>query len=717
MKSIIFTVLLLISTCGALVLSQSLNDREKKILEFRDRRDFAGLREMFSYAKPDDPELDEFLVAAANIADTSYENVKMILTVYLEQETAGFSEKNQYIQSLAAWTLGQIPCPASLNFLRMMEEREANEYAYKRIKNYCEILNSLGKTGNEQDLQNICKREFTNDSLNGMLALSIARFGMRKIKSPEAIDKLKKLAYSIEDENQRKWAAFAFNRIGDKDILKDSHKEVEFLTTSVNPYCKMWAFSALGKTGNSAYIEYIMKWYAIETDWRCKVNMLNSIGNLEANETTLISDYFTIILNSAMDDPNPNVSVTACQVLAKICTPLGKNNKYSQKLKNEFEFYLVPGKAIDYKVRNEMITTLAKIFKDDYRQSLFSLYSQAEGYDTKSNIISAFQYMEDPMVYREIRDTISADVQRYNALHPNKDGSMIGSADLAKLYRAFVEALSGLDDKMDDENKNTIRLIFTEFASSKEPAIMDICLSSLTEPMYEKYWEETGMIMTFDIDSFDPAKDKDAVLLYIEAWGRMKTKAAIQKLETLSKSESFDIAKASADALEQITGKDHITNNTRLRTFHNWNDLNKLFLRKTVSINTVPGVIKIELFPQSALFTVENFVKLAESGYFNNTIFHRVVPNFVIQGGDPKGTGYGGPGNSIRTEITNNTFDAYYVGMASSGKDTEGSQFFITHSPQPHLDGKYTIFGKVIEGIETVDKIQTGDKVISITIE
>jgi cyclophilin family peptidyl-prolyl cis-trans isomerase len=87
----------------------------------------------------------------------------------------------------------------------------------------------------------------------------------------------------------------------------------------------------------------------------------------------------------------------------------------------------------------------------------------------------------------------------------------------------------------------------------------------------------------------------------------------------------------------------------------------------------------------------------------------------VIQGGDPTGTGYGGPGYLIRTEIADIGFDSYYIGMASSGKDTEGSQFFITHSPQPHLDGKYTVFGKVIDGYDAVEQIVIGDKINNIT--
>ncbi|MBE2219850.1 MAG: peptidylprolyl isomerase [Ignavibacteria bacterium] len=183
------------------------------------------------------------------------------------------------------------------------------------------------------------------------------------------------------------------------------------------------------------------------------------------------------------------------------------------------------------------------------------------------------------------------------------------------------------------------------------------------------------------------------------------------------KSDDYDIAKASSDALKKITGTDHESEITALK-FHtdpDWNYIDNLKNKRVASIKTNKGTIRIELHTDIAPFTVQNFIKLAEIGYYDNTIFHRVVPNFVIQGGDPTGTGYSGPGYSIRSEFSPLSYGEYSVGMASSGKDTEGSQFFITHSPQPHLDGKYTLFGQVTEGYDVVDKIQVGDKIESIT--
>jgi len=103
-------------------------------------------------------------------------------------------------------------------------------------------------------------------------------------------------------------------------------------------------------------------------------------------------------------------------------------------------------------------------------------------------------------------------------------------------------------------------------------------------------------------------------------------------------------------------------------------------------------------------------------GFFNNITFHRVVPNFVTQGGDPRGDGNGGPGYQIRCEINEVPYARGAVGMALSGKDTGGSQWFVTHSPQPHLDGGYTVFARVIAGMETVDRTTRGDRIRSINV-
>lgn len=135
-------------------------------------------------------------------------------------------------------------------------------------------------------------------------------------------------------------------------------------------------------------------------------------------------------------------------------------------------------------------------------------------------------------------------------------------------------------------------------------------------------------------------------------------------------------------------------------------------------IETGRGLIELELYPKHAPKTVNNFVFLAGEGFYDNVTFHRVIANFMIQGGDPTGTGRGGPGYRFGDELKENPLkhDKNVISMANAGPDTNGSQFFITHSPQPHLNGKHTVFGKVTKGNEVVDLIRQGDKIERVTV-
>jgi cyclophilin family peptidyl-prolyl cis-trans isomerase len=142
-------------------------------------------------------------------------------------------------------------------------------------------------------------------------------------------------------------------------------------------------------------------------------------------------------------------------------------------------------------------------------------------------------------------------------------------------------------------------------------------------------------------------------------------------------------------------------------------DASKIY-RATVT--TDRGVMVIDLDPALAPNTVNNFVALARQGYYDGLTFHRVVPDFVIQGGDPRGDGEGGPGYTIRDELNERPYLRGTVGMALDWKDTGGSQFFITHSPQPHLDARYTVFGQVVAGMAVVDQLEPWDVIQSVRV-
>jgi peptidyl-prolyl cis-trans isomerase B (cyclophilin B) len=137
----------------------------------------------------------------------------------------------------------------------------------------------------------------------------------------------------------------------------------------------------------------------------------------------------------------------------------------------------------------------------------------------------------------------------------------------------------------------------------------------------------------------------------------------------------------------------------------------------TATFNTSRGPIQVELYPDKAPLTVANFVNLAKHGFYDGLIFHRVIPDFMIQGGCPEGSGRGGPGYRFEDETNNGLgHDRGVLSMANAGPSTNGSQFFITHVATPWLDGKHTVFGKVTAGLDVVDAVKQGDVIESLTV-
>ncbi len=137
----------------------------------------------------------------------------------------------------------------------------------------------------------------------------------------------------------------------------------------------------------------------------------------------------------------------------------------------------------------------------------------------------------------------------------------------------------------------------------------------------------------------------------------------------------------------------------------------------SATIETEKGELVLELFASDVPVTVNNFVFLAGEGFYNGTTFHRVIPEFMAQAGDPTGTGRGGPGYKFADEFTEHKHTTGALSMANSGPGTNGSQFFITYAPQPHLNGKHSVFGQLVSGMDVLKTIENGDTITGITIE
>jgi cyclophilin family peptidyl-prolyl cis-trans isomerase/HEAT repeat protein len=228
----------------------------------------------------------------------------------------------------------------------------------------------------------------------------------------------------------------------------------------------------------------------------------------------------------------------------------------------------------------------------------------------------------------------------------------------------------------------------------------------------------TALITSWSLATKDSLND--AALSILDTFGKQKTTAATEALRIGLDSPDYLVRQRAATLLKASGAGDFSGRVGTVKTRNTVADyrraLSRMGQKVRAVVTTSKGSFTIELLPNEAPLTVDNFVQLARRNYFQGITIHRVVPNFVIQDGDPRGDGNGGPGYQIRCEINQVPYDRATLGMALSGKDTGGSQWFVTHAPQPHLDGGYTVFGRVITGMDVVDKIVRGDVVKSIAI-
>lgn len=704
--------------------SQRMNNDEKNLMQLIDTRSFAIFdtskfgREDFNYFM--DSLKEKIILGFANIADSNLSQ-----EYYFRDALNPTSDKYKNLRLTAYFALGQFPGDSSRKLLSELLQLE-NSFLKKSydLKLNCdvdfksELLNSIGKVGDERMYDEILNEYKVGDQPDSVLmravAMSIGRFALRKIKNERGIETLKYFVNNTSDVIALRNSAFAFWRIGDKALLDNAKDEIYKLTQSPDIQTRQWAFSAMGKLKDEVFLLDMLEKFDQEICWGVKVNMLNSLTNFNMDSVPHLQEKILDVLGGYKKGEIEHISLMRLNTVGKLFA--GKRFSGSEDVKQGL-IEILNSNEYTSRIQSEAANTLSLVYKDSVKKDLFDAFGKTDNYDVKAGIIRAFGNFDDGLVYKDVRKIVSDDVQNYNKLHPNTTGELIGSNDLAKLYRGFVDMLSQLYPKVGKDDQNTIRLMFTEFTGSRDPYIVDVCLTSLKDTLFNEYRRETNSVLLFDYKELSYPKDMTTMLLFIDALGELKDTSSITLLTENLSSPNYDIGKASADALQKINWKVYPVGSV-MWTDYDWDYMAKLSQMKYITVKTNKGDIKIELLPEVAPFTVMNFLKLAQSNYYDGTIFHRVVPNFVIQGGDPTGTGFGGPGYAIRSEFSPLRYDRGMVGMASSGKDTEGSQFFITHTATPHLDGRYTIFGKVTEGMdEVVDQIMIGDYVEDVIID
>ena len=680
--------------------SQVFTPEELQIIKLQDERTFGNNNELINFLEDrNNAVVVRALWAIGNVGKE--EGVRFVSEKL-------FSSRNDEIRVAAAYALVLLSFDGSRTSLMEALANEKNENVL------CEVLNSLGYVGNKENYDEVVIYKAETENVRTALAMSIARFARRNVKSDKGVEKLTELI-SFNDEKTLRAVSYAFANMRSRELLLPAKDMVAGLLKSGNADTRMWAYLANGYTAGREDVKGIMDAYEKEGVWQVKVNMLNSFQSINRFNPELAGNNelaeFLVYKGQGED---VYLATTALKVLGNVFKT-SDNDVFKNELLSQLEWFLIKGKAVDTPVIAEAVNTMGMIYKDKVKDELMTYYKDVEGFELKEAVVSSFKYFDDASVYNNLREMITKTVQDYVDKNKIESGEMIAGKELNGLYRAFVETLGELKYRANEKDRNTMRLIFSEFVSSKDPSIIDVCLTSLSDSIYINQMSETRTIIALDYQDMVYPQDKEAMRLILRALGNLGASNSTDLLKKGLQSADYEIAKESADALKKITGRD-FTFTAKKKYFTDLNEINSLDKKMYALLKTSQGNIKLKLYPYYAPYSVMNFVTLAEKGFYNNTVFHRVIPNFVIQGGDPFNNGWGGPEYSIRSEFAPQHYERGILGMASDGKDTEGSQLFITHSPFYHLDNSYTIFGEVVEGMDVVDKIYIGDVLESVSI-
>jgi len=434
---------------------------------------------------------------------------------------------------------------------------------------------------------------------------------------------------------------------------------------------KSAAGDSLGATAFSALARL-----ATDRDAHVRINALRSLATYR--------DRAKALLTNATRDPEPNVRIAAAQSVASALTSAG----------TDFQSLWAADTAIAYRA---------------------SLLASATGAGLRPSQLADWARSADWRLRAAVANAAGDTLDRTFAL--SRTIPLLADRDPRVREAAYASIAPPSSIALED----TVHAVLVRGLQDPDFYVRATVIAALTERPASP--DLRAVLASYRLASRDSANDaRLAALQYVAAlWKKDSTTFDASLREELSTQNP------PADPLERAVGKD-------LPFWKDWKSIRPApqpaswyeniarsvvmpsvnGKRPRATIQTVRGPIVLELFGDAAPITAWNFLSLARSGYYRNTRFHRVVPNFVAQDGDPRDDGNGGPGYAIRDEMNPNRYERGAVGMALSGPDTGGSQYFIAHSPQPHLDGHYTVFGRVVRGYDVLDRIVQGDRITRI---
>ncbi len=579
------------------------------------------------------------------------------------------------IRAAAVFAIGQIDDTTSTVILvtRLSEEKDSDVSGA--------LLEALGKVGDRNAPQVVAKylRDGSPD-LRAESALALARLAGRNIKDPRLAAMLA-AALQDGDESVRWAAAYALIRCGDYSAAPSLVTALKDTSARV----RMHAARALGAIGDSSSALHLSAVAKHDADWRVRVNATNALGSF------LLPEMFDLL---PMNDANEHVRLAA--LIAYGAT--------SAKLQ-EPVYNLDRARALDF--LRELLSGVQHGDEQhtwrEYAAAAMVLAQCIRG--EAIEILSPHLRSTRPLLRARLAHALAETQDRRAFSFLQK----LAADSILVVQLAVVEALPKLNDP------RATGIYLRALASGDEvltaTAIQNLAADSLRRRQYVPQMIEAFQRLKTPIDV-------EVAQIIFQSMASCGDASVVPLLEGALRSPDRAFAQAALAPLKTLTGRDY-SNQLPVATAPHvqwtWEDIKKLSGLKA-AIRTERGDIGLEFFPEDAPLTVLNFVRLAEKNFYDGLLVHRVVPNFVIQAGDPRGDMWGSPGYAIRSEFSALRYTRGTVGMASAGPDTEGSQFFIVHSEQPRLDGRYTIFAHVTQGMDVVDALQVGDVIEDVAI-
>ncbi len=627
----------------------------QKIHDFQDK---AQVDSLYVYIRNPDPTY-RYLSAAAFGSIRSATAIDS-LAILLKDEVPE-------VRAAAAFALGQIGDAKAEPLLLQAFERTDTVGLYKKSNRA--ILEAVGKVGTLDHLK-LLSTVTTYQPKDTLLlegqAYGIYRYMLRDLVSKEGTERMTYLAgNSVYPESVRYVAANYLARA--KNLQIDSiaaEPLIQAMNGETNGNIRMALAIALGKARSTTAMNALLQLYNRENDYRVKCNILRALSNFPYAQVQAT-------VQKAVKESNIHVAERAAQYFVE-----------NGNAEDATTYWRLAKDSIPWQVAVNLYAAALR-----HIPSTQGTYRDAINYELRRRFVQAISPYHKAAILKALAEW------GWNFRFIQREGFV---AKHPAVRSAAVEALANLSQQRNfgrffGNSKvvpKELAIYFKQAIQSGDPGMMAIAAGALRIP-------ERNFKTQLDSLSF-----------LQNALSNLKLP---QEIETYNEIQH---------AIDYFAGKDFVAKKLDYNHPIDWETFNGLSPEPKAVLRTKSGDITIRLLPDIAPGSVVNFVKLAREGFYDGKNFHRVVANFVIQGGCPRGDGYGSLDYSIRSELAPVYYDREgYVGMASAGNHTEGTQFFITHSPTPHLDGNYTIFGRVMDGMNVVHQIKMGDVIEKVLIQ